>query len=238
MSLFFLIILFSIPFLPFLISIWNDFHLIISTSGIIYLLFLILAIPLIYIFYFTFHFFYNFTKYLGEYHRFPSKKGRFIYKLKIFGHYFLLTIPTYLTILSLVQLRSSSNLFEFIIIIPMMLSFLISLRLLAHPTWFIYRILYKKNQLSISLDDKEKIKDIKAQVTPFYFGLIEVGLIVFIMGLFVEDTKQKLISNLTVLISPPENLLILAIAYFISLSILGLFSEWFLETGDVIMPDD
>jgi len=197
----------------------------------LYLADLILAIALIYIFYFTFQIVLSFTSFLGEFRTDLRGWGRIKYRFKILFYYCILTIPAYLAILSLVQF--SPEILDYIAVFPVIISFLISLRILAN-----YRLLFSNiiGEIQISSSSEVDIsKYIKDQVTSFYFGILEVGIFVFAMGIMFNDSRNKLISNLSGLLS--INLLDFIFAYILSLFILGLFSEWILESR-LIQPNN
>ncbi|MGD0080411.1 MAG: hypothetical protein ABSB80_07185 [Methanoregula sp.] len=231
-SLFFEVNFFLIPLAPQIIDFTQKKILpVLSVSGILYPEYAILAVMLIYLFYFVFFLLLDLTAYLGNYNKKEAKKNRFNYTLKIIGCYLVLTFPVYLTIFTLVQLPANPTIVDYGLMFPVMTSFLISLRFLANPTEFIHNWRYKEIPLE---DIKKHAAYIKEQVISFYFALIEAGIFIILIGIVFKDTKERLTSNLIGMFSSPENLAVFIISYLLSLVLLGLLGELYLDYAKVI----
>src|SRR5208283_2310322 len=208
-----------------------------AASGWLYPIVIIIAILLVYVFNCVFHIVLRLTNYLGEYQKTPLGFERTKYRLQIIVCYAALSFPVYLTVLSLVQLSPQPKIVDYIWIFAIMLSFLISIRLLANPTIPVFRFWYRRNpfeQTTITDHDRETIHYIKDQVISFFAALIIGGIFIDVIGIFFSDSQAKLTSNLNGLTASTDNLIVFFIVYAIALFILGLFSEWFLEYTQVI----
>jgi hypothetical protein len=181
------------------------------------------------------------TNILGRYQKTSRGLERTKYRLKIIICYAALSLPAYLTVLSLVQLASPPKISDYIWIFAIMLSFLISVRLLANPTTPIFKFWYRKHFLEktpITESEKKTICYIKDQVVSFFAALIIGGIFIDVIGIFFSESQAKLISNLNGLIASTDNLIVFFIVYLIGLFILGFFSEWLLEYTQVIVVDE
>jgi len=202
---------------------------------------ILIAIILIYIFNCVFHIVLILTNILGRYQKTSRGLERTKYRLKIIICYAALSLPAYLTVLSLVQLASPPKISDYIWIFAIMLSFLISVRLLANPTTPIFKFWYRKHFLEktpITESEKKTICYIKDQVVSFFAALIIGGIFIDVIGIFFSESQAKLISNLNGLIASTDNLIVFFIVYLIGLFILGFFSEWLLEYTQVIVVDE
>jgi hypothetical protein len=94
-----------------------------------------------------------------------------------------------------------------------------------------------KHPSKITMGEKGKLQYIKDQAVPFYFALIEVSLIITFIGLFFDESRNKLISNLMGLIFPLENFAAYVAAYLLALSLLGVACELFLGYTNIIDLD-
>lgn len=169
----FLIFLALLPTIIILLVLYEAFSFpILATAGWLYVIDIIIALCLLYIFYVIFHMVLRLTNYLGQYHR-VTGLNRVKYRLKIIICYGALTVPVYLAVLSLIQLSSSPKLMDYVVLFPVVLSFLISLRILANPTITLFKFSYRESPfdpLPISPEEKNTIRYIKKQVTSFFFA--------------------------------------------------------------------
>ncbi len=219
----------------------NFFINITFSSLSFYVAFAFIAIGLIYIFYLTFFLFSDLIDSLGVYQKIDKNntKERWENFKRIFRAYLLLSLPTYLTVLNLLH-PSKEDLFKaFVATLPIIISYLVSLRLLLNPNQVVLRKLGIRDPSHLTEPDETWIKNFKERVHSFYFSLTEITIFYISMLILFTAIKNESITNLLDEFFPQMSFFIatvFVISYILALFVAAALGEYFLERFQPIEP--
>jgi hypothetical protein len=153
----------------------------------IYVIILIFAIPIAYLFFLVLYFFYQIISYTGKY------RGNNFWQ--IFGCNIVLTIPIYLTIWTILQPKDNEIFAFFFSSLIIIIAFLLSLRFLSVPTKRGFIKLFEVWE-NTAIPDKAKAKIglFRDNVIAFYFSIIAVS-IFYVIIFWIFDLLKPIFSN-------------------------------------------
>lgn len=199
-----------------------------------YVAFVLIALGLFYLFYMTFFFISKVIDSLGEYQKIDRTDIRSRRKKikKIFIAYLWLSLPTYLTVLNLLHPSSDDLGKAFIAILPIIISYLISLRILSNPNKMVLTRFGIRDLNNITKEQNYWVENFKERVHSFYFSLTEGTIFYMIMLILYTLIKDESYENLLGQFIPaisPLMMLIFIISYSLALFIAAVLGEYFLE---------
>lgn len=210
-----------------------------------YLAFVLIALLLSYLFYNSLFFVSENITRLGVYHK--NKKDDPVFGetqrerfLKVYWCYLRLTLPVYISVIYILEPTPEQLTGAFIISLPMIISFLVSLRIISNPTKH-GLLKFKSIDLFYVTPEAKKAayNTIKERMLSFYFALIEATLFYFFMRyvFYLWNESPKTFESFIALISPNTSIpafISFLIAYLIALFISAGISEGILRIWEPI----
>lgn len=157
----------------------------------LYIVILIFAVPIAYLFFAILGFIFRLVAFLGKYESFSNDRlGRLNNFFRIYGCNIILSFFLYPTIWIILQPTKNEMVTFFFSYLILTISFLLSLRFLSNPTikGFI-RMFEVWEDTAIAKQTKEKIIRFKENVVGFYFSIVAAALFYFIMFWFFNLLK-------------------------------------------------